>query len=118
MLNKTLKRVLPILLVVVVFQQWPKIQAYFSPSSQLSAQARAGARVTLYATDWCGYCKDFRRFLDRQGVAYQEFDIDKDAEARKRYEALGGRGIPMLDVNGVQLRQYDEKQILQALQQP
>jgi len=117
-LNKTLKRVLPILLVVVIFQQWGKIEAFFNPTSQLSAQARANAQVTLYATDWCGYCKDFRRFLDRQGVAYKEFDIDKDVEARKRYETLGGRGIPMLDVNGTLLRQYDEAQILQALQHP
>ncbi len=115
MLNKTLKRVLPILLVVVIFQQWGKIEAFFNPTSQLSAQARAHAQVTLYATDWCGYCKDFRRFLDRQGVAYQAFDIDKDAQARQRYEALGGRGIPMLEVNGVLLRQYDEGQILSAL---
>lgn len=118
MLNKTLKRVLPILLVVVVAQQWGKIEAFFSPTSQLTAQARANAQVTLYSTDWCGYCKDFKRFLDRQGVAYKEFDIDKDLEARKRYEALGGRGIPVLQVNGVQLRQYDEAQILKALQTP
>lgn len=116
MLNKTLKRVLPILLVVVIAQQWAKIEAFFSPTSQLTAQARADAQVTLYSTDWCGYCKDFRRFLDRQGVAYQEFDIDKNTQARQRYEALGGRGIPMLDVNGVLLRQYDEGQILKALQ--
>ncbi|WAH57844.1 glutaredoxin family protein [Pseudomonas silvicola] len=115
MLNKTLKRVLPILLVVVIAQQWGKIEAFFSPTSQLTAQARAHAQVTLYSTRWCGYCKDFRRFLDRQGVAYQEFDIDKDTQARQRYEALGGRGIPMLDVNGVLLRQFNEPDILQAL---
>ncbi len=116
MLNKTLKRVLPILLVVVIAQQWGKIEAFFSPTSQLSAQARVSAQVTLYSTDWCGYCKDFRRFLDRQGVAYKEFDIDTDAQARHRYEALGGRGIPMLDVNGTLLRQYDEPQMIKALQ--
>jgi len=115
-LNKTLKRVLPILLVVVIAQQWGKIEAFFSPTSQLTAQARAHAQVTLYSTRWCGYCKDFRRFLDREGVAYQEFDIDKDTQARQRYEGLGGRGIPMLDVNGVLLRQYEEGQILKALQ--
>ncbi len=38
-----------------------------------------------------------------------------DATARQRYEALGGRGIPMLDVNGVLFRQFDEPKILQAL---
>ncbi|CAK9891080.1 MULTISPECIES: glutaredoxin family protein [Pseudomonas] len=116
MLSKSLKRILPILLVVVLFQQWGKIEAFFNPTQALSTQARSDARVTLYATAWCGYCKDFRRFLDRHGVAYQEFDIDKDVTARQRYEALGGRGIPILDINGVQLRQYDEAQLLKALQ--
>ncbi|MDE1165165.1 MAG: glutaredoxin family protein [Pseudomonas sp.] len=118
MLNRTLKRFLPILAVVVLFQQWGKIEHFFNPGSAVSAQHLAAANVTLYSTGWCGYCKDFRQYLDRQGVKYQEFDIEKDAQARAAYEALGGRGIPMLDVNGVLLRQFDEAAILAALNQP
>jgi glutaredoxin len=48
-------------------------------------------------------------------IPYQEFDIEKDAEARKAYEALGGGGIPFIDVNGTLIRKYDPDEILAAL---
>ncbi|MDQ0705882.1 hypothetical protein QF043_004674 [Pseudomonas sp. W3I7] len=96
MLGGVLKKVLLVLLVVVVIQNWGKIERLFNPSQVVSEQLRASARVVLYSTEWCGYCKQIRRFLDQKGVPYQAFDIEKDAQARKAYEALGGGGIPFV----------------------
>ncbi|MPQ68839.1 glutaredoxin family protein [Pseudomonas sp. MWU12-2319] len=115
MLTGMLKKVLLILLVVVVYQNWGKIERVFNPGQMVSEQTRAKARVVLYATDWCGYCKQTRRYLDQKGIPYQEFDIEKNAEARKAYQALGGGGIPMLDVNGTLIRGYEPEAILAAL---
>ncbi|WP_095144880.1 glutaredoxin domain-containing protein [Pseudomonas sp. Irchel s3b6] len=115
MLAGVLKKFLLILLVVVTYQNWGKIERVFNPSQGVSAQIQANARVTLYATEWCGYCKLIRRFLDQKGIPYKEFDIEKDADARKAYEALGGRGIPIIDVNGTLIRGYDPNAILAAL---
>jgi glutaredoxin len=115
MFVRTLKKFLLIMLVVVVYQNWGKIENFVHPSSALSEQAQTNAKVTLYATDWCGYCKQTRRFLDSQGIRYTEFDIEKDAAGRKAYEALGGRGIPLIDVNGTLIRGFSEEQILAAL---
>jgi len=115
MLAGALKKVLLIVLVLVVYQNWGKIERLFNPSQVVAEQVRANARVVLYATDWCGYCKLTRRFLDQKGIPFKEYDIDKDAEARKAYEALGGRGIPVLDVNGTLIRGYEPEAILAAL---
>lgn len=115
MFFRTLRKFLLIMLVVVVYQNWGKIENLVHPSSALSEHAQANAKVTLYATDWCGYCKQTRRFLDSQGIRYSEFDIEKDAAGRKAYEALGGRGIPLIDVNGTLIRGFSEEQILAAL---
>ena len=115
MLGNVLKKVALVLLVVVVYQNWGKIERVFNPSQMVSEQTRAQARVVLYATDWCGYCKQTRRFLDSKGIPFREFDIEKDAEARKAYEALGGRGIPLIDVNGTLIRGFDPDEILAAL---
>lgn len=115
MFVRTLKKFLLIMLVVVVYQNWGKIENFVHPSSAVSAQAQATARVTLYATDWCGYCKQTRRFLDSKGIPYTEFDIEKDPAARKAYEALGGRGIPLIDVNGTLIRGFSPEDILAAL---
>ncbi|BCX70342.1 glutaredoxin family protein [Pseudomonas izuensis] len=115
MLGNVLKKCLLILLVVVVYQHWGKIERVFNPSQMLSEQTRATANVVLYSTEWCGYCKLSRRFLDQKGITYKEFDIEKDTEARKAYEALGGGGIPFIDVNGTLIRGYDPDAILAAL---
>ncbi|WP_017904187.1 glutaredoxin family protein [Pseudomonas asplenii] len=115
MLGGVLKKFLLILLVVVAYQNWGKIERVFQPDPAVSEQARSQARVVLYATDWCGYCKATRRFLDQKGIAFKEFDIEKDAEARKAYQALGGGGIPILDVNGTLIRGYRPDDILAAL---
>jgi glutaredoxin len=115
MFIRTLKKFLLIMLVVVVYQNWGKIENFVSSSSAVPAQVQANAKVTLYATDWCGYCKQTRRFLDGKGIPYTEFDIEKDAAGRKAYEALGGRGIPLIDVNGTLIRGFSEEAILAAL---
>ncbi|WP_434592064.1 glutaredoxin family protein [Pseudomonas sp. R4-83] len=115
MLGNVLKKVVLVLLVVVVYQNWGKIERVFNPSQMVSEQTRAQANVVLYATDWCGYCKQTKRFLDSKGIPFKEFDIEKDAEARKAYEALGGRGIPLIDVNGTLIRVFDPDEILAAL---
>ena len=115
MLGNVLKKFLLILLVVVVYQNWGKIERVFNPSQMASEQVRANAKVVLYATDWCGYCKQTKRFLDQKGIPFKEFDIEKDTEARKAYEALGGRGIPLIDVNGTLIRGFDPDEILAAL---
>ena len=115
MLNGILKKVLFVLVVVVIFQNWGKIERVLNPSGVVSEQTRASARVVLYSTEWCGYCKATRRFLDEKGIPFKEFDIDTAASARQAYEALGGRGIPIPDVNGTLIRDFKPDAILAAL---
>ena len=115
MLKGVLKKVLFVLVVVVVFQNWGKIERLLNPSGAVPEHTRANARVVLYSTDWCGYCKATLRFLDQKGIPFKEFDIEKNPAARQAYEALGGRGIPILDVNGTLIRDFNPEAILAAL---
>ena len=115
MLGGVFKKVLLVLLVVVVIQNWGKIERVFNPSQVVPEQIRTSARVVLYSTEWCGYCKQIRRFLDQKAIPYQAFDIEKDAQARKAYEALGGGGIPFVDVNGTLIRDFDPQAMLRSL---
>lgn len=46
-----------------------------------SSAAKSGAAVTMYSTQWCGYCFRLRKQLDREGIAYDVVDIDRDEEA-------------------------------------
>lgn len=55
-------------------------------------------QVVMYATSWCPYCQQARNYFRRQGIPYIEHDIEKDAAARRDYNAFGGRSVPVIFV--------------------
>ena len=55
-------------------------------------------KVVMYATSWCPYCQQARNYFRQQGIPYTEYDIERDADAKRRYQAFGGRGIPVIFV--------------------
>ena len=96
MLGNVLKKVALVLLVVVVYQNWGKIERVFNPSQMVAEQTRAQASVVLYATDWCGYCKQARQYFQQNGISFVEYDIEKDQRARNAYDSIGGNGVPVI----------------------
>lgn len=53
-------------------------------------------RVVMYATDWCPYCAKAREYFADNGIRFTEYDIDKDPAARRRYDAMGATGVPVI----------------------
>ena len=33
--------------------------------------------ITMFSTPWCGYCRGLKKGLDREGIAYNEVDIEQ-----------------------------------------
>jgi mycoredoxin len=54
------------------------------------------SQVTMYSTTWCGYCRRLKIQLDAAGVAYDEVNIERDAEAAEFVEGVnrGNRTVP------------------------
>ena len=38
-------------------------------------------RFTMYSTSWCGFCHRLRSQLDREGIAYDVVDIEREPAA-------------------------------------
>jgi mycoredoxin len=38
-------------------------------------------QLTIYSTQWCGYCHRLMKQLDREGVGYDVVDIERDPAA-------------------------------------
>ena len=45
---------------------------------------------TMYSTPWCGYCKRLKGQLEREGIAFDEVDIEQDEEAAFLVEQANG----------------------------
>lgn len=108
------KRLLVILAVLAAWQHWDRIETTLGLRQPTPVVASAKS-VTLYATSWCGYCAKTRSFLAEQGIPYVEHDIEKSSDSRRAYEALGGRGVPLLTIGDQVVRGYDPQGIRAAL---
>jgi mycoredoxin len=56
------------------------------------------ATVTMYSTQWCGYCHRLRSQLDREGIGYEVVDIERVPEAARIVERVnnGNQTVPTL----------------------
>jgi mycoredoxin len=46
--------------------------------------------LTMYSTTWCGYCYRLKKQLDREGISYQEVDIERDTAAAEYVMSVNG----------------------------
>jgi mycoredoxin len=56
------------------------------------------ADVTMYSTQWCGYCHRLKSQLDREGITYEVVDIEQQPEAALIVESVndGNQTVPTL----------------------
>ena len=85
-------------------------QSYdFLPAPRPRASAAANNRVVMYSTSWCPYCSKARKYFKSRGIAFTEYDIEKNSSAEKKYKSLGGRGVPLILVGDKQLQGFSAK---------
>jgi len=56
------------------------------------------AQFTMYSTPWCGYCHRLKGQLEREGIAFDEVDIEAQPEAAETVESAnnGNQTVPTL----------------------
>ena len=55
------------------------------------------AKIRVYTTPTCPYCKDAKDWLKDRGCEFEELDITKDVEALREWRSLsGGVGVPVI----------------------
>ncbi len=76
--------------------------------------AETPARVVIYATRFCAYCRRARELLDYKGVEYRDVAVDHDPALRREMEVRSGRRtVPQIFVDGEHLGGYDDLHALE-----
>jgi glutaredoxin-like YruB-family protein len=72
--------------------------------------------VQIYSAVWCAFCHAAKDYLDKLGVAYEDFDVEKDpAKMHESIQKSGQMGIPVIDINGTIIIGFDRPKIDAAL---
>lgn len=69
---------------------------------------RKKQKVTMYSASWCGYCKKARAYFNKNNILYTEYDIEKNTNAKRRYDQLGGTGVPLLVAKRSQMQGFSK----------
>jgi glutaredoxin 3 len=68
------------------------------------------ARIEIYTTRYCGYCRSAKALLARKGATFSEIDVTGDAAGRgKMVERANGRmTVPQIFIGSTHVGGFDE----------
>jgi mycoredoxin len=78
--------------------------------------AEARPSVVMYCRSWCGDCARARRWLDENGIAYKEIDIELVPEAADTVRSIAGKIItPTFEIGDDTCVDFDEPRLRSLL---
>lgn len=70
------------------------------------------AKVTIYSTPTCVYCKMAKEFFKKNDVAYEERNVASDMKAREDMVNKSHQlGVPVIDIDNNIVIGFDQKTI-------
>ena len=80
-------------------------------------------RVVIYSTSWCSVCDAAKEFMKKEGIPFEDKDVEKDPAAQKELTCKAYKsttkpnGVPVLDINGTLLLGFDRDDLLRLWKQ-
>ena len=69
-------------------------------------------RVIVYSTPTCSYCVMAKKYLQEQGIEFEEKDVSKDTQAAaEMVQKSGQQGVPVIEINGEILIGFNKQDI-------
>ncbi|EYT54109.1 glutaredoxin [Leucobacter sp. UCD-THU] len=59
-------------------------------SAALTDYVPEAGTITMFSTEWCGYCKRLKLMLDKTGIGYSEVDIEHTPGTPELVEQVNG----------------------------
>jgi glutaredoxin 3 len=74
------------------------------------------AKVKIYTTPFCVYCRMAKVFFKKHSIQYEEFDVANDSEARENMiRASHQMGVPVIVVNDKIFVGFNPSELKRAL---
>lgn len=74
------------------------------------------AKIKIYTTPTCVYCKMTKEFFQKNNILYEEKNVAADAAAREEMITKSGQmGVPVIDVDGKLIIGFDQPKLKELL---
>ena len=74
------------------------------------------AKVVIYSTPTCGYCKLAKSYFQEHKVEYEEKDVSIDMTAREdMMKKTGQLGVPVIDIDGTIVIGFNKAKLAELL---
>lgn len=68
------------------------------------------AKVKVYSTPECPYCRMVKEFLKKKGVEFEDIDISCDEEeAKELFQKSGRLDVPPTEINGKMILGFNKE---------
>ena len=72
--------------------------------------------VKIYTTPTCAFCHAEKEFLKEHNIAFEEFDVAVNAQAREEMiQKTGQMGVPVTDIDGEIVVGFDRARLKKVL---
>lgn len=104
-------RYLPVLLVLALFfgALPAAVQYLYEPASAADQSVQVNVPVVMYSTQWCPYCHRARAYFEHHKIVFVEYDIEASAQNRAQFQALNGRGVPLILVGDKRMQGFSAR---------
>jgi len=76
------------------------------------------AKVKIYTTPTCAYCKMAKDYFKENNIEYEEFNVAEDTEKRQEvFEKTGQMGVPVIEINDQIIIGFDRSKVEELLQE-
>lgn len=74
------------------------------------------AKVEIYTTPTCHFCKATKEFLKEKGVEYTEYDVATDAAKRDEMIQISGQmGVPVIKIGEELIVGFNKNKLSEVL---
>jgi glutaredoxin len=65
-------------------------------------------QIKVYGVSWCVFCKQLTAELTARKIPFTLVDVEKDASSKVEYQALAGRGYPLVIVGNALIHGFQQ----------
>ncbi len=70
------------------------------------------AKIIVFSTPTCSWCRKVKEYLKKSGQTYKDIDVSKDLVAQKdMIRKSGQQGVPQLWINNIPVVGFDREKI-------